>query len=607
MKKNLLFKAVAVFLLSAAILTVMLIPAYAGEYEGSCGDKLQWSLSGGVLTITGSGDMTNYSEYKLAPWYESAEEITAISLPEGLTSIGSFAFFGCKNLAGIRIPASVTKIGSYAFAECTGLLTANLGSGVTTIGISAFQQCEALTAISFPDSLQSIQDKAFYRCYGLSSVTVPSTVTYLGMSVFAYCTGLVRAVVNTPVDALPSWTFYGCASLTDVSLGKMIQSTGEYAFQGCEDLNAVYTQTGDVEVAYQIEQEIGQDNPDFASNGYVATYDIPDSSVHTTENGSQTVTETENAVISVIVSTNPEDASAEPETTVSATVSNPEGWTEISEAVEGAVNSGISGQVAVIIQLEEPQVEGADLAQFAGEDIILSITDDSGVQYQIEMSDMTQDSFSGTYDLSTAVTRVDAAGTDILSDIIYQVGFANDIDFNSTIGIYVNTGNAYQYASLYQKEGSKYREIQTVVVDMDGCAWFALANVDTGVDYFVGINVEGVDTANAVIPETLYDVYGIDATLMDASGTRYQVTGRASRWGISGLQFAIFVAIAIGAVVLVVALIMVTMNKISRSKMKYAVSGGEDIPAEIDEEAIRLQVMREMLGQQKKQDHPDEK
>ena len=149
--------------------------------------------------------------------------------------------------------------------------------------------------------------------------------------------------------------------------------------------------------------------------------------------------------------------------------------------------------------------------------------------------------------------------------------------------------------------------LQTVVVDTNGYAWFALANVDAGVKYYVAINAESADTANAIIPESLYGAYGLDSTLMDASGTRYQVTGRASRWGISGLQFAIFVAIAIGAVVLVVALIMVTMNKISRSKMKYAVSGGEDIPAEIDEEAIRLQVMQEMLDQMNNRDNPDGK
>ena len=179
------------FIMGAAFLFlamfVVTVPTLAKESENTCGSNLKWSISGSTLTITGTGDMTDYRDSHLAPWAEQAEDITSVQLPSGLTSIGNLAFYGCENLKSISIPASVTDIGSYAFAECTSLRSVGM-SGATVIGSSAFQQCESLSSISLPSSLAMIGTQAFYRCESLTTVNVPSSVTSMGASVFAYCT-----------------------------------------------------------------------------------------------------------------------------------------------------------------------------------------------------------------------------------------------------------------------------------------------------------------------------------------------------------------------------------------------------------------------------------
>ena len=89
--------------------------------SGNCGENLSWKLSNdNVLTITGTGAMYDYTAETL-PWGEHVGSIRKIVLPDGISSIGAFAFTGCSNVTGISIPASVTVIGNHAFAECSGL------------------------------------------------------------------------------------------------------------------------------------------------------------------------------------------------------------------------------------------------------------------------------------------------------------------------------------------------------------------------------------------------------------------------------------------------------------------------------------------------------
>ena len=112
-----------------------------------CGDNLYVKLSadGKTLTIEGTGDMWDYTE-NLAPWYENRAQITAISLPEGLTSVGDGAFYACYKVPSITLPSTLQRIGSKGFYNCEALTTMDIPAGVTLIGEDAFVGCNAMTA-----------------------------------------------------------------------------------------------------------------------------------------------------------------------------------------------------------------------------------------------------------------------------------------------------------------------------------------------------------------------------------------------------------------------------------------------------------------------------
>ena len=109
-----------------------------GYGAGTCGTNLTWYLScGGVMTISGTGAMTNYSSASM-PWYALKNEIKSVFINPGITSIGNYAFYGCTNLTSVTIPSTVTTIRPEAFENCTSLTSVTIPSSVTSIGIQAF-------------------------------------------------------------------------------------------------------------------------------------------------------------------------------------------------------------------------------------------------------------------------------------------------------------------------------------------------------------------------------------------------------------------------------------------------------------------------------------
>lgn len=92
--------------------------------SGTCGDYLTWSLSAdGVLTISGSGDMTDYSSNSQVPWLKDYgfSKINRVVIGDQVTRIGNWAFYNCVNMTSLQLGSSVTEIGSSAFSVCTGL------------------------------------------------------------------------------------------------------------------------------------------------------------------------------------------------------------------------------------------------------------------------------------------------------------------------------------------------------------------------------------------------------------------------------------------------------------------------------------------------------
>ena len=105
---------------------------------------------------------------------------TTYAIPDGVTTIGDYAFSDCHELESVRIPDSVTMIGDGAFDGCVGLTSVSIPDSVTAIGDWAFYRCRGLTSVTIPDNVTTIGDWAFDRCVSLTSVSIPDSVTAIG-------------------------------------------------------------------------------------------------------------------------------------------------------------------------------------------------------------------------------------------------------------------------------------------------------------------------------------------------------------------------------------------------------------------------------------------
>lgn len=95
------------------------------------------------------------------PWYPHVNRISSLTIGEGVTRIGDYAFMLCSFVTEVVIPESVTSMGDWAFNYCTGLQEAYIGDGVTEIAAKAFAECTALKTVVIGKSIQRIGDQAF--------------------------------------------------------------------------------------------------------------------------------------------------------------------------------------------------------------------------------------------------------------------------------------------------------------------------------------------------------------------------------------------------------------------------------------------------------------
>ena len=202
----------------------------------------QYSFQSTELDLTGAitdADGTAYAITALAQRAFIGHEFAAVTLPDGLESIGSYAFYRCISLAAIDIPASVTSIGAGAFDGCSSLAAVTLHDGLESIGNGVFRGCSALTSIDIPASVTSIGEYAFYGCTSLAAVTLPDGLQSIGEDAFRGCRALTSIDIPASVTSIGAGAFDGCSRLAAVTLHDGLESIGSYAFNGCTSLTAI--------------------------------------------------------------------------------------------------------------------------------------------------------------------------------------------------------------------------------------------------------------------------------------------------------------------------------------------------------------------------------
>lgn len=179
------------------------------------------------------------TEVKAYTFYGFKDLIQVTTLG-GVTAIGKDAFSGCSSLTSITIREGVTAIGAGAFYGCSSLVSITIPEGVTTIGDYAFSGCDSLSSINIPTGVTAIGDYAFSSCSSLSSITIPEGVTAIGEHAFFSCSSLTGITIPERVTAIGDSAFWGCDSLTGITIPKSVTTIGDYAFYWCSSLKDVY-------------------------------------------------------------------------------------------------------------------------------------------------------------------------------------------------------------------------------------------------------------------------------------------------------------------------------------------------------------------------------
>ena len=191
--------------------------------SGTCGENLTWSYNEATktLTISGSGEMEDY-DWMGRPWDSFSDFIETVSLSDGVTSIGNYAFKDCSSLTSVTIPDSVTSIGGWAFHNTSYYNdTSNWTDGVLYIGNHLIEVKETISGeYKIREGTRTIVEHAFSGCSSLTSVTIPDSVTSIGDYAFGWCSSLTSVTIPDSVTSIGDWAFFDCSSLTSVTVAE---------------------------------------------------------------------------------------------------------------------------------------------------------------------------------------------------------------------------------------------------------------------------------------------------------------------------------------------------------------------------------------------------
>ena len=238
--------------------------------------------------ITFTGNATSNPLYYARHLYCNGNEVTDLTIPDGVQSLGSFVFYNCEGITSVTLPNSVTSIGWSCFANCTNLKTVNLGSGITRIISHAFSNIPNLTTVTcmatipptmdasnvFSDDTYSnatlqvpkgylsayqaadywnnftniveapydfVVNGIYYSITGSNTVKVTYRDTnYNSYGGDVYIPGHVTYNGTTyEVTEIGTSAFQGCTNMTVVSIPSTITTMNMYAFSGCTGLTRV--------------------------------------------------------------------------------------------------------------------------------------------------------------------------------------------------------------------------------------------------------------------------------------------------------------------------------------------------------------------------------
>ena len=281
--------------------------------SGKCGSNATWKLEGGVLTISGTGAISDYDE-EYAPWYDIRDSITSVVINSGITRIGNEAFVQCYQIESVSIPDTVSEIGSGAFVYCSSLTSITLPNAVKILSSGVFAYCSSLNTLSMPgvttienyalqdtsidtimigknlremselalfgtrvsayqveagNPVYSARDGVLFSADGSkliayppynerSSYTIPSGVRVVGNAAFAKNSYLSSITISNGVTTLEDSAFQEMQGITSIAIPDSVTSAGMFVFYGCSSLQSVSFGKGLAVTGYEMFENCSQ-------------------------------------------------------------------------------------------------------------------------------------------------------------------------------------------------------------------------------------------------------------------------------------------------------------------------------------------------------------
>lgn len=173
-------------------------------------------------------------------------------IPEGVETIGSFAFVGVASIVNVIVPSSVTKIENSAFWRCKSIKSIKIKGLVKEIGENAFRECVSLVSVDLPDSVEKIGWDAFKDCAALKEFKIPSAITSIGCGIFSGCSSLTEIIIPEGVKVVDKHAFHDCAALKSIIVPSSVTSIQLGAFQGCVSLEQVTIKSSKIEISQNV-------------------------------------------------------------------------------------------------------------------------------------------------------------------------------------------------------------------------------------------------------------------------------------------------------------------------------------------------------------------
>lgn len=301
--KNHRFGLLAAALLAGLLALAVCCAAAAEARSGEWGE-VHWELSeAGVLTVSGAGIIDDFSllesERAEQAWQAYMNDIHHVVVEEGITSVGSVAFYAYPNLQTMSLPSSMTYLDLSAYTSCPELAEISVAQGcaeycsengilfngdktalmlypaaktgesytvpagvqelldssfrfnrylktivlpdsLLSIGFYTFHRAASLEQVNLPESLTFIDWYAFKNCQKMKEITLPHSLTRMCSSVFCDCTALTKVTILGGLQNIETDAFVDCTNLTTVVLPKSVTGIWNNAFENCDHLKKVY-------------------------------------------------------------------------------------------------------------------------------------------------------------------------------------------------------------------------------------------------------------------------------------------------------------------------------------------------------------------------------